>query len=94
MKSFATQTETLELEEVEVRTDVGCVLMLFDDDINTFDHVIESLIQVAGLEPVQAEQITFLVHFKGKCDVKRGRRESLKPICAGLQQKGLTARII
>lgn len=69
-------------------------LMLFNDDVHTFDYVTEALVKICGHSPEQAEQCTFLVHYKGKCDVKRGSLKELKPLHAALSDKGLTADII
>jgi ATP-dependent Clp protease adaptor protein ClpS len=68
-------------------------LMLYNDDFNTFEHVIDSLIRICGHNKEQAEQCTFLVHYVGKCDVKRGSLKELKPLMAALGEKGLTAEI-
>ena len=68
-------------------------LILHNDDVHTFDYVIESLIKVCELEPVQAEQCTYLVHYKGKCDVKKGDLTFLKPFKLGLLERGLEATI-
>jgi ATP-dependent Clp protease adaptor protein ClpS len=75
-------TNTQILEEVEVvekKSDVKHVV-LHNDDHNSFDHVINSLIEVCDHDMVQAEQCTFIVHFKGKCEVKRGAFSELRPI--------------
>jgi len=68
-------------------------LIVFNDDINTFDHVIESLIKVCKHTSIQAEQCTWLVHYKGKCQVKRGEYEELEGMCTGLLNRGITAEI-
>lgn len=68
-------------------------LILHNDEVHTFDYVIESLIKVCELEPVQAEQCTYLVHYKGKCDVKKGEISFLKPFKQGLIDRGLEATI-
>ena len=68
-------------------------IILFNDDFNTFDFVIESLIKVCKHDVIQAEQCTFLVHYKGKCSVKKGSYEELEPICTALLERGLTAEI-
>ncbi len=82
-------------ELVEVATDEleERILILFNDEVNTFDFVIESLIKVCGHDPVQAEQCTIIVHFKGKCDVKHGDYDKLEPLCTALLERGLTAEI-
>jgi ATP-dependent Clp protease adaptor protein ClpS len=68
-------------------------LVLFDDDYNTFDFVIQSLIEVCEHEPMQAEQCTLLVHFKGKCGVKSGVYSDLKPAYEEMLNRSLTVEI-
>ncbi len=68
-------------------------LVLFNDEVNTFDFVINSLIDVCNHNRLQAEQCTFLVHYKGKCSVKDGSFPKLKPLCEALLDRGLTASI-
>ncbi|HEY4800239.1 MAG TPA: ATP-dependent Clp protease adaptor ClpS [Bacteroidia bacterium] len=70
-----------------------CDLILFNDDVNTFDFVTETLIEVCGHEYIQAVQCTHIVHFNGKCSVKRGSFEKLRPVCETLVEKGLSAQI-
>ena len=69
-------------------------IILFNDDIHTFDYVIDSLIEVCEHTLEQAEQCTYLVHYKGKCAVKTGEYDELKPRCTRLLQKGLSAEIM
>ncbi|PID69332.1 MAG: hypothetical protein CR989_02285 [Flavobacteriales bacterium] len=69
-------------------------IILFNDDINTFDFVIEALIKVCEHTPLQAEQCTHLVHFKGKCSVKSGEYADLEPRCTKLLDLGLSAEIV
>lgn len=69
------------------------LLVLHNDDIHTFDFVIDTLIEICELEVVQAEQCTYLVHYKGKCDVKKGSYHYLKPYKQGLIDRGLNATI-
>lgn len=69
-------------------------IVLFNDDFNTFDFVIDSLINVCDHSLIQAEQCTHLVHYKGKCAVKTGEFEELKPKCSRLLELGLTAEIV
>ncbi|HQQ94174.1 MAG TPA: ATP-dependent Clp protease adaptor ClpS [Bacteroidia bacterium] len=68
-------------------------LVLYNDDVNTFDYVIESLVRVCGHDPLQAEQCTHLIHFKGKCAVKSGSFRTLRPMCEALLERGLSAVI-
>jgi ATP-dependent Clp protease adaptor protein ClpS len=69
-------------------------IILFDDDFHTFDYVIDSLIDVCDHTLIQAEQCTMLVHYKGKCGVKTGEYDELKPKCSKLLELGLTAEIV
>ena len=68
-------------------------IVVYNDDFNTFDHVINSLIKVCKHDPIQAEQCTFLIHHKGKCSVKKGSYEKLEPMCTALLERGITAEI-
>ena len=69
-------------------------IVLYNDDVSTFDFVINSLIQVCDHTTEQAEQCTYLVHFKGKCTVKTGELNDLKPRCSKLLQLGLSAELV
>tara|TARA_B100001059_G_scaffold95109_1_gene94349 strand:+ start:62 stop:337 length:276 start_codon:yes stop_codon:yes gene_type:complete len=69
-------------------------IVLFNDDVNTFDHVVETLIRVCNHTPEQAEQCSIIVHYKGKCAVKTGSYEELKPRCTQLLQADLSAEIV
>lgn len=81
------ETDTLVLQDKKKS------LVLYNDDINTFDFVIESLIKVCGHDLIQAEQCTYLVHYKGKCAVKTGSYTELKPLREALTDRGLSANI-
>jgi ATP-dependent Clp protease adaptor protein ClpS len=83
-------------EDVLVEEAVGSNngIVLHNDDVNTFDHVIETLIRVCKHDALQAEQCALLVHYKGKCTVKTGTIEELKPQCSALLDAGLSAEII
>ncbi len=82
------------LEEVKTTTQKENEIVLYNDDYNTFDHVIETLIYACEHTPVQAEQCAILVHYKGKCTVKTGSFDELKPRCSKLLEEGLSAEII
>ncbi len=69
------------------------VLVLYNDEINTFDHVIKSLVEVCGHDAVQAEQCALIVHLKGSCEIKLGIREVLHAMSRSLNFKGLTSRV-
>ncbi len=87
------ETETLIEEKVVEKLVDERNLIVFNDDFNTFDHVIESLIKVCKHDPIQAEQCTHIIHFKGKCDVKSGHYEALEVMCTGLLDRGISAEI-
>lgn len=90
---FGTFTE--EDEEVAIYEDLISQrqLVLYNDDFNTFDWVIESLIKVCKHQMEQAEQCAHIVHFNGKCAVKDGDYEKLEPMCTALLDRGLSAAI-
>ncbi|MDI9858469.1 MULTISPECIES: ATP-dependent Clp protease adaptor ClpS [Bacteroidota] len=85
-------------EEVDVLEDVKDTdqydLVVFNDDVNTFDYVIETLIDVCGHTPEQAEQCTILIHFKGKCSVKKGSFDELAPMRNDICRRGLSAEVM
>ncbi|MCT3699188.1 ATP-dependent Clp protease adaptor ClpS [Elizabethkingia anophelis] len=83
-------------EEVLVldQTDDVYKLVLHNDDVNTFDFVIECLIEICKHTPEQAEQCILLVHYKGKCTVKTGSMDLLKPMHQKLLSRGLTSEIV
>ena len=68
-------------------------LVLYNDDINTFEHVIKSLVEVCGHDSVQAEQCALIVHFKGSCEVKIGVVEVLNAMSKSLNAKGLNSKV-
>lgn len=84
-----TQVEVSVLEAVDINNEI----VLFNDDVNTFDHVIDTLIRVCKHTSEQAEQCAILVHYKGKCTVKTGSFDELKPQCTQLLEAGLSAEI-
>lgn len=69
-------------------------IVLYNDDVNTFDHVIDTLIYACEHTPEQAEQCSIIVHYKGKCTVKTGEYKELEPRCSMLLEAGLSAEII
>ncbi len=77
-----------DIKEARVRE-----LILYNDDVNTFEHVIEALIDICEHDLVQAEQCTYIVHYNGKCSVKNGTYLKLKPMKEGLCDRGLSAVI-
>jgi ATP-dependent Clp protease adaptor protein ClpS len=68
-------------------------LMLFNDDVNTFQFVIDSLIEVCEHDFCQAETCAYVAHYKGKCPVKSGPITELKPLFDEMTRRGLTVEI-
>ncbi len=87
------QTETLEERKVAFKTESLNEIILFNDEVNTFDWVIESLVNVCEHTMEQAEQCSIIVHYKGKCGVKTGTYKELEPMCTELLHRGLSAEI-
>ena len=69
-------------------------IVLYNDEVNTFDHVINTLIHACEHTPEQAEQCSLIVHYKGKCTVKTGSYDELEPRCSMLLSAGLSAEVI
>ena len=66
---------------------------MFNDDVNTFDFVIEMLVKVCEHDVLQAEQCTYIIHYKGKCAVKKGNYQTLRNMSEALSDAGLTVEI-
>jgi ATP-dependent Clp protease adaptor protein ClpS len=93
MQPFHQQEEAVDVLEAVETTDL-MDLVVFNDDVNTFDHVIETLVRVCKHTPEQAEQCTLLIHYKGKCAVKSGSFDFLKPMRESICEAGIDARIL
>lgn len=91
---MSTKEKILEEVLVEELTSLNNEIILYNDDVNTFDHVIDTLIRVCNHTSEQAEQCSIIVHYKGKCTVKTGSLDELKPQCTQLLEAGLSAEII
>ena len=91
---MAQETKTSPLVKTEVLVDAEHQIILFNDEVNTFDHVINTLIEVCGHTTEQAEQCSLIVHYKGKCSVKRGSYDELETKCIRLHAAGLSAEIV
>ncbi|MCE2496836.1 MAG: ATP-dependent Clp protease adaptor ClpS [Flavobacteriales bacterium] len=87
------QVDVEELVELKEKVVKDRELVLHNDEVNTFDHVIECLISICGHDVLQAEQCTMIVHYNGKCTVKTAEFEKLKPMWSGLVEQGLHAEI-
>lgn len=91
-KGMAHTREDLQ-EELVLETTDQLDLVVHNDDVNTFDHVIISLMEICGHDPIQAEQCAWIIHNNGKCSVKRGTMEHLGPMCTALHDRGISADI-
>ncbi|MHC1702630.1 MAG: ATP-dependent Clp protease adaptor ClpS [Tenuifilaceae bacterium] len=68
-------------------------LILYNDEVNAYEYVVESLIEVCRHDSVQAEQCTFIAHHKGKCDIKKGSLSVLEPMKDELNRRGINTVI-
>ena len=90
---FSYQEKTSEDTSVLEQVDLACELIVYNDEVNTFDWVIESLIDVCKHTPEQAEQCSIIIHYKGKATVKNGVYEELDPLKNELLNRGIDASI-
>ena len=88
---LSTEVQEQVLEEVEISTEHN--LVVFNDEVNTFDHVIETLIDVCEHSTVQAEQCTHIIHNNGKCTVKTGEFEYMKELRQLICNAGISAEV-
>jgi ATP-dependent Clp protease adaptor protein ClpS len=93
MKHAYQEDVLVEVLEVVETTDL-MDLVVFNDDVNTFEHVIDTLIRVCKHTAEQAEQCTLLIHHKGKCAVKSGTFDFLRPLREAICEAGIDARIL
>ncbi len=87
------ESEQIYYEVDEITVDEQNVI-IYNDDYNTFEHVIDTLIRVCKHNQEQAEQCTWLIHHKGKCAVKSGEFDTLVPIKDAICEAGIDAKII
>lgn len=81
--------------EVDVLTalDAGYQIVVWNDDVNTFDWVIITLVEICGHTETQAEQCALLIHTQGKYAVKQGEYETLRPMCEAITERGISATL-
>ncbi|MEL0645552.1 ATP-dependent Clp protease adaptor ClpS [Olleya sp. Ti.3.14] len=91
---MSTKEKIQEEHDVSTLEQPNNEIVVYNDDVNTFDHVIDTLIYACDHTPEQAEQCTILVHYKGQCTVKTGAYIELEPRCTMLLEAGLSAEII
>lgn len=86
-------TATEQWEDTALLVDEGCNLIVWNDEVNTFQWVIDTLVEICGHSIEQAEQCAYLIHYKGKYAVKHGSFEDLKPQCDAITDRGINATI-
>lgn len=91
--SLKPRIDFLEDQDTLTVTDAYCSLIVWNDEVNTFDWVIESLIDICGHSVEQAEQCAMIIDSKGKYGVKQGSFEILKPQCDAITERGINATV-
>jgi ATP-dependent Clp protease adaptor protein ClpS len=91
---MSTKEKVREKVSKKEATSINNEIVVYNDDVNTFDHVIDTLMHVCDHTAEQAEQCSLIVHYNGKCTVKTGPYNKLKPQCTQLLEAGLSAEII
>ena len=86
-------TKLKEHTDVLTELDEYCTLIVWNDEVNSFDWVIETLVEVCGHSPEQAEQCAIIIDSKGKYAVKEGSYDTLKPMCDAITDRGIGATI-
>lgn len=95
MMSTNSDIQTNQWQETDVLTEIEepCNLIVWNDEVNTFEWVIETLIDVCGHSQEQAEQCSYIIHCQGKYAVKQGSYEKLKPMCDAITDRGIGATV-
>ena len=88
-----TRWQEEELVAVEEKVEEQPKVIVYNDDFNTFDWVIQCLVEICRHSNTQAEQLSYIIHFNGKATVKTGSMKELKPIKDALVDRGLSAVI-
>ena len=87
------QADSLKETDLLDLTENPCSLIVWNDEVNTFEWVIETLMEVCGHSYEQAEQCAYIIHFRGKYAVKRGPYDELKPQCDAITERGINATV-
>ena len=95
MASIRNDTSTKQWEETDVLTSVEepCNLIVWNDEVNTFEWVIDALMDICGHSHEQAERCAYIIHFQGKYAVKKGSYDELKPKCDAITDRGIGATV-
>ena len=95
MTSNQNDTRTKKWEEIDLltSTEEPCTLIVWNDEVNTFQWVIDTLMEICGHSYEQAEQCAYIIHFQGKYAVKKGSYDELKPMCDAITDRGIGATV-
>lgn len=95
MLAYKGDTKTESREETDTLTlnEDPCNLVVWNDEVNTFEWVIETLMEICGHSYEQAEQCAYIIHFQGKYAVKNGSYDNLKPLCDAITERGINATV-
>ncbi|MGE5106492.1 MAG: ATP-dependent Clp protease adaptor ClpS [Sphingobacteriales bacterium] len=95
MSSTSNQAKYRESEEIEVLTETEdpCTLIVWNDEVNTFEWVITTLMEICHHTEEQAEQCAMIIHTQGKYAVKHGSYDELKPMCDAITERGIGATV-
>ncbi|HEX5652153.1 MAG TPA: ATP-dependent Clp protease adaptor ClpS [Chitinophagaceae bacterium] len=86
-------TDSREDTDVLTGYEEPCSLIVWNDEVNTFQWVIETLMEICGHNYEQAEQCSYIIHFQGKYAVKQGSFDELKPMCEAITDRGIGATV-
>jgi len=86
-------TELFEETSIATEFEEVCCLIVWNDEVNTFEWVIKTLVEVCGHSYEQAEQCSYFIHFRGKYAVKEGSYDELKPQCDAITDRGINATV-
>jgi len=89
----ATDTDVMEMTREKTKVTSPYQIIVWNDDVNTFEWVIETLMEVCGHTYEQAEQCAYIIHFSGKYAVKNGTYEDLRPMCDAILDRGISATL-
>ena len=87
------QTNLSEETDLLTGIEASCSLIVWNDEVNTFEWVIETLVEVCGHSYEQAEQCSYIIHHQGKYAVKQGSYDELKPQCDAITERGINATV-
>ncbi|MDQ6842856.1 MAG: ATP-dependent Clp protease adaptor ClpS [Bacteroidota bacterium] len=93
MNTIKPYTQEANETDLLLEHDHQCQLIVWNDDVTTFEWVITTLIEVCNHSTEQAEQCAMIIHTKGKYAVKEGSYEVLKPMCDAITERGIGATV-